>query len=115
VAASARTFRRTYPSWSHDRGVRDKVVAQLMGHTNVDTTLNVYTQVLDGSLRKGTIFAIVYRRIVPRLGHAQAVAQSPTGLCLIWKILHQGIRYEERGPAVSAEAKKVRPVCAGFS
>src|SRR5713101_5743578 len=30
-------------------------------------------------------------------------------LCrLIWKILRQGIRYEERGPAVSAEAKKVR-------
>ena len=28
-----------------------KVVAQLMGHANVDTTLNVYTQVLDGSLR----------------------------------------------------------------
>jgi hypothetical protein len=27
---------------------------------------------------------------------------------LIWKILHQGIRYEERGPAVSEEAKKVR-------
>ncbi len=26
----------------------------------------------------------------------------------IWKILHQGVRYEERGPAVSAEAKKVR-------
>jgi integrase len=26
-----------------------KVVAQLMGHANVDTTLNVYTQVLDGS------------------------------------------------------------------
>ena len=24
---------------------------QLMGHANVDTTLNVYTQVLDGSLR----------------------------------------------------------------
>jgi hypothetical protein len=27
---------------------------------------------------------------------------------LIWKILHQGVRYEERGPAVSEEAKKVR-------
>jgi hypothetical protein len=26
----------------------------------------------------------------------------------IWKILHQGIRYEEREPSVSAEAKKVR-------
>jgi hypothetical protein len=27
---------------------------------------------------------------------------------LIWKILHERVRYEERGPAVSAEAKKVR-------
>jgi site-specific recombinase XerD len=27
------------------------VVAQLMGHANVDTTLNVYTQVLDGTVR----------------------------------------------------------------
>jgi transposase len=27
---------------------------------------------------------------------------------LIWKILHQRIRYEERGPAVSVQAKKVR-------
>jgi integrase len=45
------TFRRTYSSWSHDRGVPGKVIAQLMGHANVDTTLNVYTQVLDGALR----------------------------------------------------------------
>ena len=45
------TFRRTYSSWSHDKGVPGKVVAQLMGHANVDTTLNVYTQVLDGALR----------------------------------------------------------------
>ena len=45
------TFRRTYSSWSHDKGVPGKVVAQLMGHANVDTTLNVYTQVLDASLR----------------------------------------------------------------
>ena len=47
------TFRRTYSSWSHDKGVPGKVVAQLMGHANVDTTLNVYTQVLDESLRDG--------------------------------------------------------------
>jgi transposase len=58
---------------------------------------------------KGTIFAIVYRRLVPRLGHAQAIGAIAHRLCrLIWKILHQGIRYEERGPAVSEEAKKVR-------
>jgi integrase len=61
------TFRRTYSSWSHDTGVPGKVVAQLMGHANVDTTLNVYTQVLDGALRVavdtvgGELFTIVHR------------------------------------------------------
>ena len=29
----------------------DKVIAELMGHSNVSTTLNVYTQVLPDSLR----------------------------------------------------------------
>jgi integrase len=28
------------------------LIAQLMGHANVDTTINVYTQVLDGSVRE---------------------------------------------------------------
>jgi hypothetical protein len=43
------------------------VVAKLMGHANVDTTLNVYTQVLDGSMRDavekvgGELFTIVHR------------------------------------------------------
>lgn len=45
------TFRRTYSSWAHDKGVPGKVVAQLMGHAKVDTTLNVYTQVFDDSVR----------------------------------------------------------------
>ena len=45
------TFRRTYSSWAHQTGVPGKVVAQLMGHAKVDTTLNVYTQVIDGALR----------------------------------------------------------------
>ena len=45
------TLRRTYSSWAHEKGVPGKVVAQLMGHTKVDTTLNVYTQVVDGALR----------------------------------------------------------------
>jgi transposase len=58
---------------------------------------------------KGTIFAVLYRRLVTRLGHAQAIGAITHRLCrLIWKILHQGVRYEERGPSVSAEAKKVR-------
>jgi integrase len=45
------TFRRTYASWSHDKGVPGKVVATLMGHAKADVTLNVYTQVMDDSLR----------------------------------------------------------------
>ena len=61
------TFRRTYSPWSHEKGVPGKVVAQLMGHANVDTTLNVYTQVLDGSVRDAVekigrdLFTIVHR------------------------------------------------------
>ena len=51
---------------------------------------------------KGTVFAIVYRRFVPSLGHAQAIGAIAHRLCrLIWKILHQGTRYEEPGPAVN--------------
>ena len=58
---------------------------------------------------KGTIFATVYRRLVPRLGHAQAIGAITHRLCrLIWKILHQRVSYDERGPAVSEEVKKVR-------
>jgi hypothetical protein len=51
---------------------------------------------------KGSIFELIYRRLVPRLGHAQAIGAIAHRLCrLIWMILHQAIRYEERGPSVS--------------
>src|ERR1700704_4853373 len=50
---------------------------------------------------KGTIFELVYRRLVPRLGHKQMIGAIANRLCrLIWKILHHGVRYEERGPTV---------------
>jgi integrase len=45
------TLRRTYSSWAHENGVSGKVIAQLMGHAKVDTTLNVYTQVTWHDLR----------------------------------------------------------------
>ena len=62
------TLRRTYSSWAHEKGVPGKVIAQLMGHAKVDTTLNVYTQVVDGSLRRAAdtvgseLFTIVHNR-----------------------------------------------------
>jgi transposase len=58
---------------------------------------------------KGSIFEIVYRRTVPRLGHQQTIGAVAHRLCrLIWKILHQGVRYEERGPAVNTKSRRRR-------
>ena len=58
---------------------------------------------------KGSIFEIVYRRLLTRLGHAQTIGAIAHRLCrLIWKILHQGIRYEERGPSVSERSRRAR-------
>ncbi len=58
---------------------------------------------------KGSIFEIVYRRSVPRLGHNQAIGAIAHRQCrLIWLILHHGVRYEERGPAVTKQSKQRR-------
>jgi transposase len=58
---------------------------------------------------KGSIFQIVYRRLVPRLGHNKSIGAIAHRLCqLIWIILHKGVRYEERGPSVCEKAKRVR-------
>jgi transposase len=51
---------------------------------------------------KGSIFELVYRRLVSRLGHAQTIGAIAHRLCrLIWKLLHEGVRYHEHGPAVT--------------
>jgi transposase len=58
---------------------------------------------------KGSIFEIVCRRLVPRLGHNQTIGAVAHRLCrLIWIILHTGVRYEERGAAVHQKLKRVR-------
>jgi transposase len=58
---------------------------------------------------KGSIFQIVYRRLVPRLGHKQAIGAIAHRLCrLIWIILHQRVRYEERGPTVNQTSRRRR-------
>lgn len=58
--------------------------------------------------RKGSIFEIVYRRLVPRLGHNKTIGAIAHRICqLIWMILNKGVRYE-RGPAVSENSKRAR-------
>src|SRR5215469_8548390 len=58
---------------------------------------------------KGSIFEIVYRRLVLRLGHRKTIGAIAHRLCqLVWMILHRGIRYKEQGPAVSEKSKQRR-------
>src|SRR6202011_2614816 len=58
---------------------------------------------------KGSIFEIAYRRSVPRLGHNQTIGAIAHRQCrLIWLILHQGVRYKERGPGVTKKSKQLR-------
>ncbi len=58
---------------------------------------------------EGSLFQLTYRRLVPRLGHQQAIGAIAHRLCrLIWKILHDRLRYEEHGPAVTARRAKAR-------
>ena len=58
---------------------------------------------------KGSIFDIVFRRLLPRIGFKAAIWAIAHRLSrLIWKILHEGVRYEERGPTVSQKSRAAR-------
>ena len=58
---------------------------------------------------KGSLFEVTFQRLLPRLGYKQAIWAIAHRLCrLLWLILHKGVRYEERGPAVSAKSKRTR-------
>ena len=77
------------------------------GNRNMRRLLN---QTANAAVKaKGSIFEIVYRRSVPRLGHNRAIGAIAHRLCrLIWLILYRKVRYEERGPAVSQKSKQAR-------
>ena len=58
---------------------------------------------------KGSVFEITFHRLLPRLGYQKAIWAIAHRLCrVLWLILHKGVRYEERGPAVSAKSKRTR-------
>jgi transposase len=59
----------------------------------------ILNQVAHAAVRsKGTHFQAVFRRLLPRLGYLSAVWAVAHRLCrLVWKILHQGVRYVEQG------------------
>ena len=71
----------------------------------------VLNQVANAAVKsKGSVFQIVYRRLVTRLGHNnKAIWAIAHRLCrLTWKILHQGVRYIEHGNRPNPKAVKTR-------
>lgn len=58
---------------------------------------------------KGSIFQVAFQRHRHKLEYQEAIWAIAHRLCrLIWKILHDGVRYEERGPEVNKKSQKVR-------
>ncbi len=58
---------------------------------------------------RGSIWAATFRRLLTRMPYKEAIWAIAHRLArLLWLILHQGVRYEERGPAVSAKSQRRR-------
>ena len=58
---------------------------------------------------RGSIFEVKFQHFIKHMEYKEAVWAVAHFLCkIVWKILHDGVRYEERGPAVSAAVKRKR-------
>ena len=59
--------------------------------------------------KKGCHFQVVFRRLLPRLGYKSAIWAIAHRLCrVVWKILHDGVRYIEHGREAGPREKKQR-------
>ena len=113
VGATAATFPKHLSSWvgacpgSEESAEVNNSGRSPHGNRHMRRILN---QAANSAVKlKGSIFEILYRRYVPRLGHKHTIAIIAHKLCrLIWKILHRGMRYEERGPEVNKKSKQAR-------
>jgi transposase len=70
----------------------------------------VLTQVANAAVKSnGSIFQILYRKMVARLGHNKAIWAIAHRLCrLTWKILHLKVRYVEYGSRPNPQAVQKR-------
>ncbi|HME58548.1 MAG TPA: IS110 family transposase [Terracidiphilus sp.] len=59
--------------------------------------------------KKGSHFQAVFRRLLPRLGYKSAIWAIANRLCrVIWKILHEGVRFLEQGTECDPKIRKQR-------
>jgi transposase len=57
--------------------------------------------------QKGTYFQALFRRLLPRLGYKSAIWAVAHRLCrVVWKILHEQVRFIEHGIEPDPQAKK---------
>jgi transposase len=70
----------------------------------------VLNQAAHAAVRKnGSHFQAVFRRLLPRLGYQSAIWAIAHRLCrVVWKILHEGVRFIEQGIEPDPKAKKKR-------
>jgi transposase len=70
----------------------------------------VLAQVANAAVKsKGSVFQILYRKMVVRLGHNKTIWAIAHRLCrLTWKILHQKVRYVEYGSRPNPQAVQKR-------
>jgi transposase len=59
--------------------------------------------------KKGSYFQAVFRRLLPRLGYKSAIWAISHRICrVVWKILHEGVRFIEQGSEPDPEVRKHR-------
>jgi len=59
--------------------------------------------------KKGSHFQTVFRRLLPRLGYKSAIWAIANRLCrVVWKILHEGVRFIEQGTESDPKVRKQR-------
>ena len=59
--------------------------------------------------KKGSCFQAVFRRLLPRLGYKSALWAIAHRLCrVVWKVLHEGVRFIEHGRESDPTVRKRR-------
>jgi hypothetical protein len=94
-AAELTSWVRTCPG-KEEAPKRTTAAAPRKGNKCLRRVLN---QAAHAAVRKnGSHFQAVFRRLLPRLGYQSAIWAIAHRLCrMVWKILHEGVRFIEQG------------------
>src|SRR5258708_2352851 len=88
---------------------RKRITARVLPREIV-TSASFLTQAAQAAVKKkGSIFQSLFRRFLPRLTYQGAIWAIAHRIGrLVWLILHQGVRYVERGEQTTPKARKRR-------